>query len=212
MGFTYDELTDDLERIAAATCGESSPVLVGSSMGAHTAVSAALRRPEGYSGLVLIGPASEGRAPDQDEVARWDALAGALESDGIEAFARASTEELAGVDPERRAQVEGAVKRRMAGHSDIAAVCRALREVPRSVPFQGMEALNAIELPVLVIASRDELDPGHPLSVAEDWAEAIPEAVLAVEAPGESPIAWRGNRVCEYVDSFVEERLREAPR
>lgn len=180
-------------------------------MGAHTAVSAALRRPDRYSGLVLIGPASEGRAPDQGELERWDSLADTLESSGIEAFARASTEDLAGIDPARRTQIAAAVKRRMAAHGDLGAVSRAIREVPRSVPFQGMEALGALRLPVLVIGSRDELDPGHPLAVAKAWAEAIPDADLVVEGAGESPIAWRGNRVCDLVDAFLERRVAGNP-
>lgn len=206
-GFTYEALSGDLERIVEATCSERLPVLVGSSMGAHTAVSAALRRPEGYSALVLIGPASEGRAPEEEELERWDSLADVLESGGIEGFARASTEDLVGIDPERREQIAAVVKRRMAAHRDLGAVSRAIREVPRSVPFQGMEALGAVRLPALVIGSHDEFDPGHPLAVAEAWAEAIPEAELAVEGAGESPIAWRGNRVCDLVDAFLRHRV-----
>ena len=176
-------------------------------MGAHTAVSAALRSPGAYSGLVLIGPASEGRAPDDDDLERWASLADALESSGIDAFARVSTEDLVEIDPERRAQIEAAVRRRMAAHTDLGAVSRALREIPRSVPFQGMQALSALRLPVLVIGSRDELDPGHPLAVAEAWADAIPDADLAVEEAGQSPIAWRGNLVSDRIDAFLRRRV-----
>ncbi len=64
--------------------------------------------------------------------------------------------------------------------------CRA------SVPFEGMAELESLSVPALVVASRDEADPGHPFAVAEAWAQAIPGAELISEEPGESPLAWQG--------------------
>ena len=52
---------------------------------------------------------------------------------------------------------------------------QALREVTASVPFDGLEALEGLEVPTLVVASHDEADPGHPWDVAVEWTERIPE-------------------------------------
>jgi pimeloyl-ACP methyl ester carboxylesterase len=52
-------------------------------------------------------------------------------------------------------------------------------------------------MPALVVASRDEADPGHPLAVAERYAAAIPGARLAVEPAGSSPLAWQGGQLAK---------------
>jgi pimeloyl-ACP methyl ester carboxylesterase len=77
-------------------------------------------------------------------------------------------------------------------------VAEALEAVPRSRPFEDMAELAAIEVPTVVVASRDEADPGHPLAVGERYARAIPGAELVVEdagPPARSPIAWQGGRL-----------------
>jgi 3-oxoadipate enol-lactonase len=58
-----------------------------------------------------------------------------------------------------------------------------------------MDELARIDTPTLVVASRDEADPGHPLAVGEHYARTIPGAMLVVEdagPPAPSPIAWQG--------------------
>ncbi len=47
----------------------------------------------------------------------------------------------------------------------------ALREVPRSRPFESLDELERLEVPTLVVASHDDADPGHPFDVAEAYAE-----------------------------------------
>jgi hypothetical protein len=56
-----------------------------------------------------------------------------------------------------------------------------------------------------VVGSRDELDPEHPLAIAEEWAARIPGARLVVEAEGESPLAWRGGSLSKLVIDFLDE-------
>jgi hypothetical protein len=51
----------------------------------------------------------------------------------------------------------------------------------------------------VVVASRDEADPGHPLEVGRIWADAIPGAVLHVEAEGASPVAWQGGQLSRVI-------------
>jgi hypothetical protein len=54
-------------------------------------------------------------------------------------------------------------------------------------------------MPALVVASRDEADPGHPLALGEAYAELLPDAELRVEEPGASPLAWQGGRLSKVI-------------
>ena len=82
---------------------------------------------------------------------------------------------------------------------------RALREVPRSLPFEGLEELETLDVPALVVASYDEADPGHPYAIAEAWAERLPGGRLVSEEPGKSPLAWQGGRLSRVIADFLEE-------
>jgi pimeloyl-ACP methyl ester carboxylesterase len=93
----------------------------------------------------------------------------------------------------------------MERHRHPEAVARALREVPRSVPFDGMAALDSLDVPALVVASHDDADPGHPYEVASEWAERLPRARLLSEAEGESPLAWQGGRLSREIAAFCAE-------
>ena len=70
-GYGYDDLVTDLEAVIGDR-GVERPVLVGSSMGAATAMAHALRHSEEVLALVQITPAFDGRAGAEQ---RWDRLA-----------------------------------------------------------------------------------------------------------------------------------------
>jgi hypothetical protein len=57
----------------------------------------------------------------------------------------------------------------------------------------------------MVVASRDESDPGHPLAVAEKWAEWVPGARLVVEDEGRSPLAWQGGQLSRLIAELAAE-------
>jgi pimeloyl-ACP methyl ester carboxylesterase len=76
--------------------------------------------------------------------------------------------------------------------------------VPGSHAFDGLEALQDVSAPVLVVGSRDESDPGHPLKVAEAYAEYLPNAELIVEDEGKSPIAWQGAQLSKAIIDFLQ--------
>ena len=118
----------------------------------------------------------------------WDALAHGLREGGVEGFIGAY--DLAAVPEAWRATVETVLRQRLSAHEHPDAVADALEVVPRSRPFEAMAELGAIDVPTLVVASRDEADPEHPLAVGERYAEAIAGATLAVEdaAVGGHPI------------------------
>jgi hypothetical protein len=77
--------------------------------------------------------------------------------------------------------------------------------VPRSLPFDGLDELEFLELPALVVASHDEADPGHPFSIAEAWAERLPQARLVSEDEGASPLAWQGGKLSREIVAFARE-------
>jgi hypothetical protein len=56
-----------------------------------------------------------------------------------------------------------------------------------------------------VIGSRDESDPGHPLALAEAYAEHLPNSKLIVEKPGQSPLAWQGAQLSRVIEFFLRE-------
>src|SRR5689334_1947247 len=77
--YEYADLAVDLEAVLDGL-GIERAALAGASMGAHTALALALKRPERVSGLVVITPAFD--ASGRDEFEAWDALADGLERGG----------------------------------------------------------------------------------------------------------------------------------
>jgi pimeloyl-ACP methyl ester carboxylesterase len=198
--YTYEHLARDALAVLD-DLGIARAVLAGASMGAHTAVRLALLHPERVGALVLITPAYD---PDTSlgpaALERWSALARGLREGGIDGFL--ATYDLSS-QPERwRATLERVIRQRLAAHEHPRAVADALEAVPRSRPFGSLTELGRIRAPALVVASRDEADPEHPLAVGERYASAIPGAGLAVEEPPpplRSPLAWQGGRLSELI-------------
>ena len=201
-GYGYTNLTADLGRVLEAK-GSGRPVLVGHSMGCHTAAAYALDNADDLAGVVLVGPVTLGLPPPDEVLAHWDRLSAGLDADGVDGFMEAYEADL-DVDDAWRETVLRITRERISLHQHPKALAAALRELPRSIPFDGIAELEAMSCPALVIASRDEADPGHPQDVAAAWSEAIPGAELAVEDEGESPLAWQGGRLSREVAEFCE--------
>lgn len=200
--YGYDELTGDL-RAVMDSLELPRAVLAGASMGAHTILRLALLAPERVAGLVLITPGYDPATQDDPErLARWDALATGLREGGVEGFVAAYGEPAV---PERWRETIGTVLRqRLGAHENPDAVADALNAVPRSRPFGALQELGAIDMPTVVVASRDQADPGHPLAVGEAYAAAIPGAVLRTEEPGRSPLAWQGGQLSRVIAELAE--------
>jgi hypothetical protein len=111
--------------------------------------------------------------------------------------------ELDSIPPRWRDTVVKAVRQRLAAHDHPLAVADALEALPRSRPFENWEELGGIGVPAVVVASRDEADPGHPFAVAERYAAAIPDAGLVVEEPGSSPLAWQGGQLSKVLAELM---------
>jgi len=196
--YGYPALAADLVGVLDAA-GVERAVLAGASMGAHTAVRVALEQPGRVAGLVLITPAY---LPDEPkDLERWDALAAGLREGGVEGFVAAYGLQDA---PEAWRETIGTVLRqRLARHEHPGAVADAIEQVPRSEPFGGEEDLRTLDIPAVVVASRDEADPGHPLRVGEAYARAIRGAELVVEDPGRSPLAWQGGQLSKVIAALA---------
>lgn len=203
QGYGYPELVGDLETILAETVGEEPFLLAGHSLGAHTAVAYALRRPQRLRGLVVIGPAYAGEVP-AESIAYWDGLAAALETGGVDGFVGYIDREQ-GIDPAWRDSVLRFTRERIERHRHPEALAEALRQVSRSRPFGALSELEGIAVPALVVASHDDADPGHPRHVAEAYARLMPAARLVGEAEGESPLAWQGGRLAREIATFCAE-------
>ncbi len=158
----------------------------------------------GSLALGLITPSFDPeRPPDAQTLANWDALAEGLRERGVEGFVDAY--DFSALPGEWRGTVEQVVRQRLAAHEHPEAVADALEVVPRSRPFERIADLAGIEVPTVVVASRDEADPGHPLAIGERYARTIPAARLVVEDPSSptpplrSPIAWQGGQLSKVL-------------
>lgn len=199
--YDYPALADDLETVIDSQAGEDQVIVGGHSMGAHTAVAYALRNPQRVAGLVAIGPSYAEPAGDES-LEYWDGLAEALEQDGVEGFV-AYIDRFQATAPTWRDSVLRFTRERMLRHRRLDAVARALREVPRSRPFESLDDLKKIVAPALVVASHDAADPGHPYAVAAAYAGRLPHAELVSEPADQSPLAWQGGRLSRAIAAFA---------
>jgi pimeloyl-ACP methyl ester carboxylesterase len=191
--YDYPALTADLERVLDER-GLDRAVLAGASMGAHTLLRFALEHPERAMALVVITPAYD-PAEFPGNLVRWDALADGLERGGVEGFVEA----YGPITGPWAQTTEKVLRQRLSLHEHPQAVAQALRQVPRSRPFDDLAQLADLSMPVTIVASRDEADPGHPLSVGEAYARTIPGARLVTEDEGSSPIAWQGGQLSRVI-------------
>ena len=192
--YHYDALATDVIAVLDHL-GIERAALVGQSMGSATAVAVALAHPDRVSALAIITPAHRG-APSAN-LEHWDSLADGLASGGPEGF-------LAALGPlhvgERwRGAVRTVILQRLGRHEHPDAVADALRAIPRSAAFAGLDALERLQAPTIVVGSRDDVDPDHPLEVAKEYVRRIAGARFVVEGPGESPLAWRGGALSKEI-------------
>jgi pimeloyl-ACP methyl ester carboxylesterase len=208
-GYTYEELSADLGAVVADRAEGARPVLVGHSMGCHTAAAYALQHAGDVAAVVLEGPVTLGLPASQETLAYWDSLGDGLAEGGLEGFMAAYEKGLE-ADPAWTETALRITRERMQLHRRPQALARALHEVPRSLAFEGLAELETLDIPALVVASYDEADPGHPYAIAEEWADRLPRARLVSEEKGKSPLAWQGGRLSRVIADFLdEEPVRE---
>src|SRR3954466_6034668 len=190
--YEYRDLVADLEAVLDHL-GAEQAAIGGASMGAHTAMAFALAFPQRVAALVEITPAYDGRPRDLDE---WDRLSDGLRRGGVDGFLEAWE---FGGDPKWRDTATTVARQRLERHRHPEAVADALHVVPRSIAFEGLEELEAVSTPTLVVPSRDDADPGHPYAIGAAYAERLPHGKLVSEEPGHSPLAWQGARLSKAI-------------
>ena len=200
--YGYRDLAGDVVGIMNAFRVKSA-LLVGASMGFHTALRIALDHPDRVAGIVGITPGFDpNETPSAKDLHDADLTADLLRRDGSEGFLQALDEisdPLGIVAPDE-------MRRRMSRHRDLGVLADAVQHVVRSRPFESLDDLAAIGVPALVVGSRDAFDPRHPFHIATAYAAALPRAELYCEAEGRAPIAWSrrrlGNRVLDFAQSL----------
>jgi 3-oxoadipate enol-lactonase len=197
--YEYADMVGDLETVVRAVGAPA--VLVGNSMGAGTAVAYALAHPGQVAALVLVTPGFRGGGRAEADLEDWNRLADGMERGGVEGFMQAYTPPS---DPRWRDTALKFTRQRLERHDHPDAVAHALRVVPRSIAFDRMDLLERLDMPALVVGSRDESDPGHPLALAQEYADRLPTAELLVEDKGQSPIAWQGAQLSHAVEDFLK--------
>jgi pimeloyl-ACP methyl ester carboxylesterase len=198
--YGYDALAADLLAVLDDRAIDRA-MLAGASMGAHTMIRFALDHPERAAALVVITPAFDPDATGRG-LERWDALARGLREGGVDGFIDAYGEPR--VPEQFRDTVRTVLRQRLSAHEHPEAVADALSAVPRSEPFGAWDDLARLDLPVTVVASRDEADPEHPYAVGERYAATIPGARLVSEEPGKSPLAWQGGQLSRVIAETAE--------
>jgi 3-oxoadipate enol-lactonase len=161
--------------------GLERPVLGGASMGAATALHAALLRPGDVAGLVLVIPPTAW-ATRRAQAELYQAGAELVRASGAGAFVEA------------------------AAAAPVPAPFRDLPEAPRPVPdvaedvlptvlwgaaasdLPEPDELRSLDVPAVVLAWAG--DPGHPVATAEVLAEVLPQATLEVAEDLPTVLTW----------------------
>lgn len=191
--YRWDNLGRDLVALADAL-GVHSFVAGGVSMGAATALYAAVDAPDRVTGLVLVLPptAYETRAAQADV---YTTGADLVEQRGVDAYVkRQRAEPVPGILGPIADVYHSAPK----VSDDL--LPAALRGAGAS-DLPSPERMRAIEAPALVLAW--DTDPGHPLSTAELLVELLPHAELDVARQLHDVVTWT-----DRVDAFLDRVCR----
>lgn len=189
--YTWDELGGDLLALASAL-GVDRFVAGGVSMGAATALHAAVSAPERIRGLVLVLPptAYETRAEQAHE---YRAGADLVEREGAVRYVeRASTQPVPEI---LRAFAPGFEFTPAVASERLPAVLRGAG----ASDLPPRDAVRTVTVPALILAW--DTDPGHPLRTAETLAELLPDAELHVARRLRDVTTWT-----RLVDGFVTGR------
>ena len=191
-GYSWDELARDQLALATAL-GLDGYVAAGASMGAATALHAAVLAPERIHGLVLVIPPT-GWETRADQVDVYEKGARAVEKYGVEPVISAGAlvappDPFVG-DPEY-------LSRRAEGLRswDPERLARAMLGATRA-QLPDREAIAGITCPTLVLAWTG--DAGHPESTAHDLGRLIPHADVVVDSTAADVAGW-SRRVADFV-------------
>jgi pimeloyl-ACP methyl ester carboxylesterase len=171
--------------------GLDRPVLGGASLGAATALHAALQRPADVAGLLLVIPPTAW-ATRAAQAGLYRAGADLVEASGVGAFLEAAA---ASPVPDPFAELPEAPRPVPDVAEDV--LPAVLRGAARS-DLPEPDELRSLDVPALILAWTG--DAGHPVVTAEVLADVLPQASLVVASDLASVLAWP-ERVAELLAS-----------
>jgi pimeloyl-ACP methyl ester carboxylesterase len=205
---TFDVFGDDLVAWLDHL-GVRQAVIGGISMGAGVALNVALRYPERVAGLVLSRPAwLDGPMPPEN-VARYAAIARLLRVVGAAAdpdhALRCALAEFEASDYYRKLLASSpdtaqSLRGQLTNERAVAAVAR-LERLPTDRPLAALRAAEAIRVPALVLAHRQ--DPIHRFAYGEALARAIHAARLVELTPKSIARERHATEVQGCLDAFL---------
>lgn len=174
-------LSERLTALENASAGH--PIVVGGvSLGAHVAARWAARNPGRCAGLILALPAWTGDPGDAPAALAARASAEIVTHHGLDTALEGTT----GWLRDELTRAWRAYGDQLVPHLEEAA----------GSPAPTLDELKSLNVPTGIVGCTD--DPVHPIEVAEQWADAIPRAVLTTttlnaypHALGRAVQAWR---------------------
>jgi 3-oxoadipate enol-lactonase len=184
----------DVAGSAASAVGVDRCILGGISMGAATALEAAVQNPDRVAGLILtLPPTAWDTRPRQAGIYRrmsW--ISGLLGATPYRLLGRLP----APVSDDGRSRLALYTIKSL-GRANPRYVQATLRGAAQS-DLPDTAALQELQVPTLILAWED--DTAHPVSTAEALAESLPQVhALHVASPHESP-GWT-EAICDFVDA-----------
>lgn len=191
-GYSWAELARD-QLDLATSLGIGDYIAAGASMGAATALHAAVLAPERMLGLVLVIPPTgwEARA-GQAEVYQQGARA--VEAFGVEPLITAGAL-VAPPDPFLGEPEYRAIRADGLRSWDPARLAQAMRGATHA-QLPDREQIAMITCPTLILAWTG--DPVHPIATAEQLGGLLPHADVRIASTGEDLTTW-GDRVSRFV-------------
>jgi pimeloyl-ACP methyl ester carboxylesterase len=181
---------------------ELPPIVVGGiSLGAAVALNFTVRFPDRVRGLVLSRPAwLDG--PREENVRVYGFIASLIREHGAargrELFLESDVyQAIARQFPDAAASLVKQFEHPRAEETVI-----KLERIPRDAPVRDLRALEAIAVPTLVLANRQ--DPIHPFACGESLAQRIPQAEFRELTPKSVSSERHAAEVQQFIAAFLE--------
>ncbi|WP_323742989.1 MULTISPECIES: alpha/beta fold hydrolase [unclassified Rathayibacter] len=202
--FSLDALADEItEEVVRAGAAHKPLTVLGISMGAAIALRLAARRVLPIDRAVFVRPAFTADALPEN-LAVFPVIAQLLHDYGAKAGERlfrasAPFARIAAVSPASAEALTAQFRSPQARERAVRLV-----QIPRNAAYRVASDLGGVIARTLVIAA--ERDPVHPVSVAEAWAGALPEADLERVPARDEGLALRDERIRDHVRRWLAPR------
>ena len=196
LSYRWSEMALDQLALMSAL-GIDRYIAGGASLGAATALHAAVSEPDRIAGLVMAIPPTAWETRS-DQQALYTQMASILDTKGLEPIITA----LASLDPADplvgRPEFEGRSEARLraVGADRLATVFRGAS----TADLPPRDAVAQIDVPTLVLAWTG--DPGHPVSTAEELSGLIDGCELSVASNWDEYRGWTA-QVAEFLERIA---------